>query len=103
MTSETPKTSQDSVGVQIANQIIDLANTRLEAGDTADDIASGLRHAAANFSAYAFFRSEKMPKDPNDTVENFISFFEHYLDVHKPQAEPGQGLSQLIEKAKNEL
>lgn len=103
MTSETPKMPQDSIGVQIANQIIDLANTRLEAGDTADDIASGLRHAAANFSAYAFFRSEKLPKDPNDTVENFISFFEHYLDVHKPEAAPGQGLAQLIEQAKGEL
>ncbi|HEY9081384.1 DUF3144 domain-containing protein [Magnetovibrio sp.] len=99
----TSKTQQHSIGVEIANQIIDLANTRLEAGDLVEDIASGLRHAAANFSAYAFFRSEKLPKDPNDTVENFISFFEHYLSVHKPKEEPGQGLKHLIEQAKNEI
>jgi len=99
----TSDNNQDSVGVQIANQIIDLANTRLESGDTVEDIASGLRHAAANFSAYAFFRSEKLPKDPNDTVDTFISFFEHYLDVHKPKDAPGQGLTDLIEQAKNQF
>lgn len=103
MNSETPKTSPDSVGVQIANQIIDLANTRLEVGDSADEIAAGLRHAAANFSAFAFFRSEKLPKDPNDTVEAFISLFEHYLDMHKPKTSPRQGFAQLIEQAKKEL
>ena len=37
----TSDNNQDSVGVQIANQIIDLANTRLESGDTVEDIASG--------------------------------------------------------------
>lgn len=103
MNSENPETQSDSVGVQIANQIIDLANTRLEAGDSADEVASGLRHAAANFSAYAFFRSEKLPKDPNDTVDAFVSFFEHYLGIHKPKTAPGHGLSQLIEQAKKEL
>lgn len=94
---------QDSIGVQIANQIIDLANTRLENGDLVEEIASGLRHAAANFSAYAFFRSEILPKDPNATVDEFVSFFEHYLNVHKPKDAPGQGLKQLIEQAQNEI
>jgi len=103
MTSKASDKPQETIGVQIANQIIDLANTRLEGGDPAEDIASGLRHAAANFSAYAFFRSEKLPKDPNTTVEEFVSFFERYLDVHKPKAAPGQGFAQLIEQAKNEI
>ncbi len=103
MTFETTEKQGDSIGVQIANQIIDLANTRLEEGDPAEEVASGLRHAAANFSAYAFFRSEKYPKDPNDTVDAFVSFFEHYLDVHKPKAAPEQKFAQLIEQAKKEL
>ena len=103
MTSEASGKQQDTVGVQLANQIIDLANTHLANGHPVEEIASGLRHAAANFSAYAFFRSEQLPKDPNDTVDAFVSFFEHYLSVHKPKEAPGQGLAQLIERAKGEL
>lgn len=95
----------ESAGIQLANEIIDMANTRLAGGADADDLASGLRHAAANFSAFAFFRSEAQPKDPNPTIDAFVSFFEHYLDVHKPQqqAAPGQNLKSLVEQAKNEL
>ncbi len=99
----TPQEPQESISVQIANQIIDLANSRLENGDSDQDIASGLRHAAANFSAFAFFRSSQLPKDPNTMVEEFISLFEHYLGVHKPQEAADQGLKHLIQQAKNEL
>ncbi len=100
MTSDEP---QESIGVQIANQIIDLANRRLESGDSDQDIAAGLRHAAANFSAFAFFRSTQLPKDPNTMVEDFITLFEHYLGVHKPQEAADQGLQDLIRQAKDEL
>lgn len=94
---------QESFGVQIANQIIDLANKSMAKGANAEDIASGLRHAAGNFSAYAFFRSEVQPKDPNDTVDDFVKFFEYYLGVHQPQESAGHGLKQLIQQAKSEL
>lgn len=94
---------EQSVGVQIANQLIDMANTMLENGVPAEEIASGLRHGAANFSAYAFFRSEVTPKDPNATVEDFVRFFEYYLDTHKPQGTAAEGFSKLIDQAKNEL
>ncbi len=87
----------------IANQIIDFANTAMAGGASAEEVASGIRHAAGNFSAFAFFRSEQRPRDPNDTVEEFVKFFEHYLNVHQPQSEPAQGLKQLIEQAKGEL
>lgn len=103
MTSETPDNGQESVGVQIANQIINLANSQLESGTTAEEIASGLRHAAANFSAFAFFGSEKIPKDPNDMVDDFINFFEHYLAVHRPKEPQAHGLTDLIAKVKSEF
>ena len=98
-----PADQQESPGVQLANRIIDLANKETEAGATVEDIAVGLRHAAANFSAYAFFRSEVVPKDPNDTVENFIHFFEYYLNIHKPAEVASVGFQRLIDQAKNEL
>lgn len=99
----TSNDQQDSVGVQIANQIIDLANGHLEDGKSAQEIASGLRHAAANFSAFAFVGEQKLPKDPNALVEEFISFFEHYLGVHKPAEDPIHGLNQLIEQVKKDF
>jgi len=103
MTSKPTDTPQQTIGVEIANQIIDLANTHLEQGASTSDIASGLRHAAANFTAYEFFQSDEPSKDPNTPVEEFISFFENYLSIHKPKEAPAQGLMQLVEQAKNEV
>jgi len=87
----------------LANELINLANKNLQQNHPVEDIAEGLRHAAANFSAYAFFRSEQTPKDPNQIVESFVSMFEYYLDAHKPKESPGEGLAQTIAKAKEEL
>jgi len=91
--------TDSSPSVQIANQFIDMANTHIQNGSDVQDIASGLRHAAANFSAYAFFRDDQVPKDPNTAVEEFI----RYLDLHKPKEAPGDGLFQVIEQAKKDL
>ena len=92
-----------TLSVQLANQIINVANSRLEDGMPPDLIAAGLRHAAANFSAYAFFRTGSGPQDPNTVVENFLSFFDYYLGIHEPKDQPGMGLPQTIAQAKDEL
>jgi len=99
----TSDDTQENETVSLSNHIINLANSGLEDGHAAEDIAESLRHAAANFSAYAFFRSEQSPKDPNQTVESFISLFEYYLDAHKPEDTSGQGLMHTIAQAKNDL
>lgn len=98
-TNDIPESEQ----VSLSNHIINLANSAMEEGHGVEDIAESLRHAAANFSAFAFFRSEQSPKDPNHTVESFIALFEHYLSAHKPEDTSGQGLMQTIAQAKNEL
>ncbi len=100
MTSEN---TQETLGVQIANQIINIANTRLEDGLPADEIASGLRHAAANFSAFSYFRSENKDMDPNAMVDEFVNLLTHYLERHQPTEQPATGLHQLVEQAKNEI
>ena len=94
---------QETLAIQIANQIINIANNRLEEGLTADDIASGLRHAAANFSAFSYFKSDKKDLDPNTIVDEFVNVFTHYLDRHNPKDPPASGLQELIEQAKNEI
>ena len=95
--------SDNTLSVQIANQIVNVANTRLEDGVSAVEIAAGLRHAAANFSAFALFHSKADPNEAQRSVEEFVRFFEYYLERHAPADEPEGGLYQLIEEAKNEI
>jgi len=87
--------------VEIANQLINFANDALHHGVPPDVIAAGMRHAAANFSAFAFFRGEA--DDPNHVVEEFIGYLEHYLERHKPQEDPGGGILQTIAQAKKDF
>ena len=95
--------SANTLSVQIANQIVNVANTRLEDGVPAAEIAAGLRHAAANFSAYALYQTQADPNEAQRGVEEFVRFFEYYLERHAPADGPQGGLYQLIEEAKNEI
>jgi len=92
----------DTLSVQIANQIVNVANARLGDGVGADDIAIGLRHAAANFSAYAL-NARRDPPDPALVVEEFVRFFDYYLERHKADKAPTAGLQQLIDRVKGEF
>lgn len=92
----------DTLSVQIANQIVNVANARLGDGVGADDIAAGLRHAAANFSAYAL-NANRNPPDPAVVVEEFVRFLDYYLKRHKAQKAPTAGLQQLIDRVKSEF
>jgi hypothetical protein len=95
----TSDDNEHSPGMDFANELINIANSSLENGT----LTEGMRHAAANFSAYAFFRTGSGPQDPNTVVENFLSFFDYYLGIHEPKDQPGMGLSQTIAQAKDEL
>jgi hypothetical protein len=99
MTSDSPP---ETLSVQIANQIINIANSRHEDGLPVDVIAAGLRHAAANFSAFAFFRAEKKNADPDAIANEFVNLLINYLERHKPKEQSTPGLYKLIEQAKNE-
>jgi len=100
MTSED---NQQAFSMNFANRLINLANNSLEEGIAADEIAEGLRHAAANFSAFALFRTDEKTVDPNKNIENFLTMYEYYLGVHKPKESPDGGLSATIAQAKDEL
>ena len=95
--------TQETLSVQIANQIINIANDRHKDGSSVDEIAAGLRHAAANFSAFAYFRSEKKGLYSNAIADEFVNLLTQYLERHRPTEQPAQGLYQLIEQAKNEI
>ena len=93
----------DTLSLQIANQIVNVANARVQDGMHPDEVAVGLRHAAANFSAFAEQHRQKPDADPGRLVEEFAQLLEYYLGRHKQQAKPVTGLEQLIDRAKSEL
>ncbi len=92
----------DTLSVQIANQIVNVANARLADGIAADDIAAALRHAAANFSAYAL-NARRNSSNPAEVVEEFVRYLDYYLERHKAQKAPTVGLQQLIDRVKGEF
>lgn len=97
--------TDDTPSIQIANQIINVANARMQDGMSPDVIAQGLRHAAANFSAFAEHRKEE--GEPAAVFEEFARLLEYYLSQHGAPEEQGQspsaGLDQLIKQVKDEL
>ena len=96
----------DTLSLQIANQIINVANARMQDGAQPGEVAAGLRHAAANFSAFVNARQQggggSDDADPGLVVEEFARLLEYYLGRHQPKEEPGEGLKQLIEQVKRE-
>ncbi len=92
----------DTLSVQIANQIINVANARLQDGVNPEEVVQGLRHAAANFSAFVESRRQDKDVDPGQVIEDFARLFEYYLGRHSSDSPVG-GLGKLIEQAKNEL
>ncbi|MBT3305892.1 MAG: DUF3144 domain-containing protein [Alphaproteobacteria bacterium] len=93
----------DTPSVQIANQIINIANTRMQDGLDVNVVAIGLRHAAANFSAFA--ENHQGSDDPAPIVEEFVRLLEYYLSRHATpeQPAPAAGLNQLIKQVKDEF
>ncbi|MEQ9560138.1 MAG: hypothetical protein RIG67_30550, partial [Rhodospirillales bacterium] len=95
-----------TLSVQIANQIINVANTRLESGLPPEVIAEGLRHAAANFSAFVAQHTDPEAIAEGHITEEFHHMLEYYAQVHggqNAQPQPAAGLHQLINQVKDEF
>ena len=100
-----PTDDDNTLSVQIANQFINVANARLEDGVDPLQVALGLRHAAANFSAFVTDLGED-EGEFNEIVEGFAQMLEYYIKRKRSGDAGGTastGLNQLIEQAKNEL
>ena len=90
-----------TLSVQVANQLINIANKRLEDGLPPEAVAAGLRHAAANFSAFAVAHGPGETPPGEAFADEFRQMFEYYLDRHRPQDAAGHGLGALIDEAKD--
>jgi hypothetical protein len=89
-----------TLAMQIANEFIAVANSRLDDGVDPHDLATAMRHAAANFSAFAAAQGSI---DPKLLVGEFAEMLDYYVERHQPAKDTATGLFQLIEQAKNEI
>ena len=105
MSQDQQSSDGATLSMQFANQVINVANSRLEDGMDAALIAAGLRHAAANFSAFVFHLSGSGgDQELSAIVEDYLQAFEYYIERHAPEpAALAGGLKDLIEQAKREI
>lgn len=92
---------QETDSTDVANELIEFANDKLEAGVDAVVIAAALRHAAANFTAFAF-RATIDPLDTEDIIEEFGRFLDYYDGHHRGGTRPKTPLERLVEQVENE-
>ncbi len=95
-----------TLSVQIANQIINVANSRLESGLPPEVIAAGMRHAAANFSAFVAQHMDPEALTDGRLIEEFDHMLGYYAQVHGGQGQAQQsptGLHDLVNQVKDEF
>ncbi len=99
--AEDERRDQEEVGIAIANELVEFANDKLDTGVGPMAIASALRHAAANFTAFAFHATGD-PLDGESVVNDFLRFLQFYDSHHRGKARPMTGLERLVEQVERE-
>ncbi len=99
--AEEERSGREEVSRGIANEFVEFANNKLEAGTHPMVIASALRHAAANFTAFAF-RATDDPLDTESIIEDFLRFLQFYDRRHRGEARPMTGLERLVKQVERE-
>ena len=92
--AEEEGSGQVAPSTVIANELIEFANNKLEAGVDAAVIAAAMRHAAANFTAFALHATEA-PLNTEDIVEEFVGWLHYYDDRLRSGAPPMTPLEKL--------
>ena len=78
-----------TLSIQLANQVINIGeHIAFEEGlDPISISAAGIRHAAANFSAFAVANSDRPEEvDPAFFAEEFVQMYAYYLEKHMESA-----------------
>ncbi len=79
-------TDEDQLSIYLANEIVSLANSKLSAGLSLHAIAAALRHAAANFSAYANAKEDEPTKSAEILIKEFADLLNEYQELHNEDA-----------------
>ena len=99
--AEEEGSGQGSASTVIANELIEFANNKQEAGVDAAVIAAALRHAAANFTAFALHATEA-PLNTEDIVEEFVRFLHYYDGRLRSGTRPMTPLEKLVKQVEDE-
>ncbi len=99
--AEEERNGQEEVSRAMANELVEFANNKLDAGIHPMDMASALRHAAANFTAFAF-RATDDPLDTENIMEDFLRFLRLYESHHRGKPRPMTDLERLVKQVERE-
>ena len=92
--AEEKGSGQGSASTDIANELIEFANNKWEAGVDAAVIAAAMRHSAANFTTFALHATEA-PLNTEGIVEEFVGWLHYYDDRLRGGARPMTPLEKL--------
>jgi len=99
--AEKERSGQEKVSTAIANELVEFANNKLDAGIRPMVIASAMRHAAANFTVFAF-RATDDPLNTESIMADFLQFLRFYDSHHRDEAHPMTDLERLVKQVERE-
>ena len=88
--------------IELANELIEFANNKMAAGIHPIVIASAFRHAAANFTVFAYTHGTDDPLVTESIMEEFLQMLKFYENHHRGEARPMTALERLVEQVKSE-
>ena len=88
--------------IELANELINLANDKQAAGAHPTVIAAAFRHAAANFTAYAYAHGTNDPLATESIMGDFRQALEFYDERHRDEEPSKTSLERIVEQAKRE-
>ncbi len=100
--TEEARSDENEASLRMANEFVDIANNKLAPGIDPMVVASAIRHAAANFTAFACAHGTDDPLDTGSKMEEFLRLLEGYDKHHRGEARPVTALERLVEQVKNE-
>ena len=100
--TEEGKSDATEANLRMANDFVDVANNKLAAGIHPTVIASAIRHAAANFTAFAYAHGTDDPLDTASIMDEFQRLLENYDKRQRGEARSVTALERLVEQVKNE-
>ena len=101
--TEKGRRDNNEASLSMANEVVKIANDKLATGMHPLDIASAIRHAGANFTAFAHAQGTDDALDTASVMEEFRQWLENYNKLHREKnARPLTDLERLVEQVKNE-
>jgi len=100
--TEEWRNDDNEASLRMANEFVEVANNKLSTGVDPVVIASAIRHAAANFTAFAYAHGTDDPLDSASIMEEFLRLLENYDRRQRGKARSVTDLERLVEQVKNE-